>query len=216
MSYEGAALKDHLKGEDISCQINLCMPFLRSYSLKSSVWNPLMLQRQILTSGQAAGKSLSSLTQTPCCIPRKRAMFYQVTDFLISELIFYCNILAPSFTICLSEDMFMDTPPRHSQVLKWDECVQKRFTARAAPRQRHGGVLCSSGGEAFMMHEHNTKASLWRRAVLSWRAMPGMWLIVGKTSLHTFPPVGFWNTVIIIKDLTYWLLVAKFEKQISM
>ena len=27
--------------------------------------------------------------------------------------------------------------------------------------------------------------------------------------------VGFWNTIMIISDLTYWLLVAKFDKQIA-
>ena len=79
-----------------------------TFSGVHTVWNHLVLPRQILTSEQAAGKSLSSLTQTPCSIPWKLAMFYQVADFLISELIFYCSILCSSFTICPFEDILMD------------------------------------------------------------------------------------------------------------
>lgn len=102
---------------------------------------------------------------------------------------------------------------RQSQGLKWDKCVEKHFTARgcSSPVPWRCALLLwrISISDAWT----HTKTNLWRCAL--WKAVPAMWVAVGKTNLHTFPPVGFWNTVTIIKDLTYWLPVTKLEKQIS-
>lgn len=148
------------------------------------------------------------------------AMFYQLADFLISKFIFYCSILSPSFTICLFEAILMDPFQDSHRFWSGRNVCKKCFTARRTLFCWHPHQ-CQKEKRRFLLfsasqkYKHSSCTDTTLKStfegnivVLSEKTVPVKLIpqrfTVGKTSPRIFhPSIGFWNTVMIIKDLTH-------------